>query len=70
MEGLGWGPEILRFYKAPQGTPVLLVCGPRQAVRPVEVSSAGSLSRIRLLATPWTVARQAPLSMGFPQQGY
>ena len=23
-----------------------------------------------LLATPWTVARQAPLSMGFPRQGY
>ena len=24
-----------------------------------------SLSRVRLLATPWTVAYQAPLSMGF-----
>ena len=24
-----------------------------------------SLSRVRLFATPWTVARQAPLSMGF-----
>ena len=21
-------------------------------------------------ATPWTIARQAPLSMGFPRQGY
>ena len=28
------------------------------------------LSRIRLSATPWTVAQQAPLSMGFPRQGY
>ena len=24
-------------------------------------------SRIRLFATPWTIARQAPLSMGFPR---
>ena len=29
-----------------------------------------SLSRVRLFATPWTVARQAPLSMGFSRQGY
>ena len=29
-----------------------------------------SLSRIRLFATPWTVARQSPLSLGFPRQGY
>ena len=26
------------------------------------------LSHVRLFATPWTVARQAPLSMGFPRQ--
>ena len=25
-----------------------------------------SLSCVRLFATPWTVAHQAPLSMGFP----
>ena len=28
------------------------------------------LSRVRLIETPWTAARQAPLSMGFSQQGY
>ena len=28
------------------------------------------LSRVRLLATPWTVAHQAPLCMGFFRQGY
>ena len=28
------------------------------------------LSRIRFFATPWTVACQAPLSMGFPRQEY
>ena len=29
-----------------------------------------SLSRVQLLATPWTVAHQAPLSMGFSRQEY
>ena len=28
------------------------------------------LSRVRLFATLWTVAYQAPLSMGFSRQGY
>ena len=28
------------------------------------------LSPVQLSATPWTVARQAPLSMGFPRQDY
>ena len=29
-----------------------------------------SLSRVRLLETPWTAAHQAPLSMGFSRQEY
>ena len=29
---------------------------------------AQRLSRVRLFATPWTAARQAPLSMGFSRQ--
>ena len=29
-----------------------------------------SLSRVRLFATLWAVAHQAPLSMGFPRQEY
>ena len=28
------------------------------------------VSHVQLLATPWTTACQAPLSMGFPRQGY
>ena len=28
------------------------------------------VSRVQLFATPWTVAPQAPLSMGFPRQEY
>ena len=31
---------------------------------------AQSLSHVQLFATPWTVARQAPLSTGFPRQEY
>ena len=29
-----------------------------------------SLSRVRLLVTPWTAAQQAPLSVGFSRQEY
>ena len=29
-----------------------------------------SLSRVRLFVTPWAVAYQAPLSMGFSRQEY
>ena len=31
---------------------------------------AQSLSCVRLFVTPWTVAHQAPLSMGFSRQEY
>ena len=32
------------------------------------VTVVQSLSRVRIFATPWTVARQAPLSLGFSRQ--
>ena len=32
--------------------------------------SSAVLSRVPLFATPWTAARQAPLSMGFSRQEY
>ena len=35
-----------------------------------DVLKCQSVSRVRLSATPWTAARQAPLSMGFPRQEY
>ena len=35
-----------------------------------QIRSDQSLSRVRLFATPWTVAYQAPLSMGFSRQQY
>ena len=36
----------------------------------VKWSEVKSLSRVRLFATPWTVAYQAPRSMGFSRQAY
>ena len=38
--------------------------------RLVSQSEVSSLRRVRLFATPWTAARQAPLSMGFSRQEY
>jgi len=34
------------------------------------LSEVKSLSRVLLFVTPWTVAYQAPLSMGFSRQEY
>ena len=34
----------------------------------METVKVKSLSRVRLFATPWTVAYQAPLPMGFSRQ--
>ena len=34
------------------------------------ISEVKSLSRVRLFVTPWTVAHQAPLPMGFSRQEY
>ena len=36
----------------------------------INVSLVKSLSHVRLFATPWTVAHQAPPSMGFSRQEY
>ena len=35
-----------------------------------EVEESESLSHIQLFETPWTVAHQAPLSVGFSKQEY
>ena len=36
----------------------------------LQFNSVQSLSRVKLFATPWTAAYQAPLSMGFSRQEY
>ena len=38
----------------------------QQQMKPA--AAAKLLSRVQLCATPWTVAHQAPLSMGFSRQ--
>ena len=48
-------PSHLPLHPIPPGKPCM---------------SAQLLSPLRLLGTPWTVARQAPLSMGFLRQEY
>ena len=40
------------------------------ALSVVQFSSVQSLSFVQLFATPWTVAYQAPPSMGFSRQEY
>ena len=32
--------------------------------------SAQPVSRVQLFAAPWIASHQAPLSLGFPRQGY
>ena len=41
-----------------------------QQPKTYQIRSDQSLSRVRLLATPWTVAHQAPPSMGFSRREY
>ena len=41
-----------------------------KASGPIQFSSVHSLSHVRLFATPWTAAYQAPPSMGFSRQEY
>ena len=63
---------------SPSGSPVPGILQPRTLEWvAISFSSAWkwkvkvkSLSRVRLLATPWTTAYQAPLSMGFSRQEY
>ena len=39
-------------------------------LEPKKISEVKSLGHVRLFATPWTVAYQGPLSMGFSRQEY
>ena len=41
-----------------------------ESINTTKCESIICFSHIRLCATPWTVACQAPLSMGFPRQEY
>ena len=49
---------------------VLSMAGQLLCFSKKERKKVKSLSRVGLFATPWTVAHQAPLSMGFLRQEY
>ena len=42
----------------------------REPSQDIREHTRGNLSCVRLFASPWTVAHQAPLSMGFSRQAY
>ena len=66
-------PPSCTLSPSPQAAPSLL---PSHSPLPAQTSSAEWcvcarwLSHVQLPVTPWTVARQAPLSMGFSRQEY
>ena len=49
-------------------TQVVVICHWGYCSVSVVISEVKSLSRVRLFETPWTVAYQAPPSMGFSRQ--
>ena len=53
-----------------QGSNLCLLHLPALSGKPPGKSSVRSHSHIQLFVTPWTVAGQSPLSMGFPRQEY
>jgi len=54
-----------RFFTAePPGKTEVTLC---KHAKSLQIRSDQSLSRVRLFVTPWTVAHQAPLSMGILQ---
>ena len=60
-------PDIIKMLNGTDWKP----CLPDSIFFPYHGAPAHlSLSHVRLFATPWTVAHQDPLSMGFPRQGY
>ena len=61
--GHWWQSQFLYCLRAR----TVSICSQKPVKWKVKVKS---LSRVRLLATPWTAAYQAPLPMGFSRQEY
>ena len=64
-----WQPKPPGCYQPSPKTHALCVCV-CVCVFVCVCVRAQSLSRVPLLATPWTVAHRAPLSVGFPRQEF
>ena len=58
---------MANMWSRRDGCPSSLTLIQRQFFKPL-VAVVQSLSRVPLFVTPWTVARQAPLSMGSSRQ--
>ena len=77
MDGRAWQPTPVFLSGKFQGQGNLVSYSPwdhkeSDTHTPLESTKVKvkSLSRVRLLATPWTAAYQAPPSMGFSRQEY
>ena len=58
------------YLSVPSFPLYLLICQFAIVIKPTIQKEVESLSRVRLFATPWTVAYKAPLSMEFSRQEY
>ena len=58
------------YLSVPSFPLYLLICHFAIVIKPTIQKEVESLSRVRLFATPWTVAYKAPLSMEFSRQEY
>ena len=62
------GPGLIPGQGTWSQMPQLRVCMPQLTLEEEEEEEVKSLSRVQLFATPWTIAYQAPPSMGFSRQ--
>ena len=62
--------SLKKFFFSPAASQVTLVQSNQYAIELYFWTVLSALSHARLFATPWTVARQAPLSMEFSRQEY
>ena len=67
---LSQDPELQGIYEPPEMVYKTNTVGERGGQTERVKVKVKSLSRVRLFATLWTVAYQAPLSMGFSRQEY
>ena len=68
-----WRANIRKHKNETQGDPFCLISGLGQTGRALGLWISGKLTAfqcVRLFETPWTVARQAPLSTEFSRQEY
>ena len=72
QEGSGWCPRASFHVSAGQGAYLGDIDGPPEVygLLLLLLLLLSRFSRVRLFATPWTAAYQAPLPMGFSRQEY